>query len=494
MQIGDLDSAKAFFERNDSKIFGLGITGFSRISPFYLAGEYRLFCGKSTPDLSILRGLGYIRSMEEEVGVLRKEITSLDILSYGPFWDEIRKGRGKYLYVYQSYKRLEDITEAQGIRILANRAWLREVLSSKLSFMGMLEELGIPSLPWVLVPRATFLELRPKEAFGIFGGPFVAQVTEITRGGGRGVFFVREERDLLRAKGSLQGGFIHGVKVGHLLLRPLVEGLSLSALGCVTKRGVVSGPPQLQLIDLYGETHLGERGIFCGHSWDKANDPVGYEMAKMVKKVGSLLKNKGYRGIFGVDFVAGKEGVFPLELNPRLTGALPVLTLLQLRERVLPIEFVHILSFFKDADFDIESLNSLYEEGVEGGQVIVFGDKRESTFRAEHLKPGIYRWHNGRALYLGRQHLLPEGEREFAILEGPYMGIGPGMDGWDNFLRILRIIFKTKLTNDNGRLDAWVKDVITWVREVIFGRAFPEIPIDNNDPALFKCGSRGDKG
>lgn len=470
-------------------IFGLGVTGFSRISPFYMLEGYRLFCGRNTPDLEILRHLGPIRSMEEETGIVEENITSIELTSYGPFREELEGRRPDYLYVYQSHRGLESTLQNTGIQIIANRAELRERLSPKPAFMEILRELGLPTLDWELISLRSFLDLKPKEAFGRFKGPFALQVKEITRGGGRGVFFIKDEEGLLRAKKALADGILHKVKVEKLLMRPLIEGISLSALGCTTKSGVIVGPLQVQLIDLYGESPIGERGIFCGHSWGgPQKGETEAQVRHTVEEVGKFLWNIGYRGIFGIDFVADRKRVYPIELNPRITGALPVLSLLQLREGYLPIEFLHVLSFFDGAEFDIHVINTEYAKGLEGGQVLVFADENESTFYPTQLKPGLYRWESNEITYLGGSGFLPLRDYEFALVEGPYAGIGPGKKGWNNFWRLLRLVFKNSITNDNGTLLDWVEKVIYWVREVIFGGRTQKVSCACDHPSFLKRG------
>ncbi len=425
--------------------------------------------------------------MEEETGHIREPITSLDLLEYGAFRETILSSRARYLYVYQSYKGLEAILKGTGKILIANRAELRESLSTKLSFIRILEELGIEPLKWMQVSSKAFMGLTAKELFSSFSGPFVVQVADITRGGGRGLFFVRGEDALRRVREVVGKGVLHRTRVTELLIRPFVEGISISALGCATRQGTVIGPLQLQLIDLYGESPLGEGGIFCGHSWDRTHrEGICSQVQNVVRRVGDLLFQKGYRGMFGIDFIGDGERAYPLELNPRLTGALPVLTFLQLRDGILPIEFVHILSFFEEAEFDVEALNSIFQRGTEGAHVILFGDETKEEFYPKTLIPGIYKWESDWARYVGSGHLFPKEEHEFAILEGPYGSIRPGDEGWNNFLRILRIVFQNPITNANGALKEWARNVIGWTRGAILGERGWKISFAHNNPALLK--------
>ena len=92
---------------------------------------------------------------------------------------------------------------------------------------------------------------------------------------------------------------------------------------------------QRQLIDLPYCSGLEEDGVFCGHTWGECewSESVREEAVQQGRLVGEYLAGLGYKGILGIDFVVDSDDhkVYPLEINPRLTGAFPVLSQIHLK-------------------------------------------------------------------------------------------------------------------------------------------------------------------
>src|SRR5256886_5243806 len=68
------------------------------------------------------------------------------------------------------------------------------------------------------------------------------------------------------------------------------------------------------------------------------------EIKQYALGIGQRLQELGYRGIFGLDCLVDPSGrVYVLEINPRLTGLTPLLTMLYRENQDIPFYLLHIL-------------------------------------------------------------------------------------------------------------------------------------------------------
>ena len=492
MQLRDLEDLRKIFKRISGKIAGIGITAFSRISLAFFMENFKIFCLKNTLDLPILRKIAHITCLGElEEGLNYLEATSTDILSSETVQRELLDSDIKHLYVYQSYHNMEMLLKDRCISTIANEANLREKVSSKEFFVKFLEDLAIRQLRYEIITSKELLDTKAGTLFNMFKGPFVVQSLQIKKGGGRGVFIVETEGDLSHVREIISQGMLHNVRLKDFLLRPYVKGTSMSMLGCVTRVGVLAGPLQYQLIDLHGPTSIGERGIFCGHSWsDDMESSLLEEASRLIKKVGNGLKDIGYRGIYGIDLIWDGKELFPLELNPRLTGALPALTLLQLEKNVVPLELIHVLAFVEPSiRYDLSSLEDSLMAGVKGAQILIFYHKHHQTLSPK-LRAGRYVWNGQRAIFLGPSSgLIPKGEREFIVVEVPRVLNERVLEGGGDFLRMARILFKNPVLDDNGDLLDWVRDLLKWEKGENLGGDKRTLSSDNHNTSCLQQGS-----
>src|SRR5690606_12039636 len=72
-----------------------------------------------------------------------------------------------------------------------------------------------------------------------------------------------------------------------------------------------------------------------------ASDRVKEQVREIIKTASEVLRQDGYRGIFGMDFLVDRdEKVYVIEINARTTGILP---LLNEKPSDLPLYLLHIL-------------------------------------------------------------------------------------------------------------------------------------------------------
>src|SRR5262249_28758688 len=151
----------------------------------------------------------------------------------------------------------------------------------------------------------------------------VVQRSDKEVGGNEGTFFIHSPEDFSRCLSILGSD----AEFQEVVITPFIKGQSTSMLGCVMPQGVLSGPLQLQLIDVPESLHgVPADGIFFGNdlgfrAWEEKIEKTAQNV---IEKVGNYLAKQGYKGIFGIDFLFDEKRneIFPIECNPRFTGSL----------------------------------------------------------------------------------------------------------------------------------------------------------------------------
>jgi len=172
--------------------------------------------------------------------------------------------------------------------------------------------------------------------------------------------------------------------------------------------------------------------------------------------VGEYLAGLGYKGIFGMDFVIDSNGhtVCPLEINPRLTGVFPVLSQIHMKQRLIPMEALHLLEFLDiPYKIDVSSLNAQYGRSMQGGHLLLFHPGGEREVGAKRPDAGIYEYEPG----TGKMTLVKRDcgfeairtERQFMIVDGPpERHTDPG----EPLSRLCRLVFSHPITDVRGTI------------------------------------------
>jgi len=481
MPLRDIADARALFGSINGSFVGVGMTAFSRITPAHFIPSYRIVCHKKSCDLDLLKKTVPVFSLEELVGEpVNEGLESVSLISH-PMVRELLAGLAGpvHLILYQNYPALESIKGEMGWRLAANPSALRLKLADRRFFREMIEKLALPAVPGAVIPLGEFLSGRYGYWSGLFGKRYVVQLVDIIQGGGRGTFFVTDPDSHLSLCRRLEEKVWRGVTINYVSLRSFIEGEAASIALCVTKNGILVSRIQRQVIDAPYCDGFVESGIFCGHSWDDMSwgDRVNSEAKRQSLAIGNYLAGLGYRGICGIDILVDgfNESVFVLELNPRYTGAFPMLSLLQMDRGILPMEAVHLLELLSvPYSIDIEALNEAYMEPLRGGHLIVF--VLTAAGRPLSLKPinsGLYELsgQNGNAAFLRECASFngPEGLGQFVVLEGP-----PNFEGRElvfnvNLARLCRLMFSSPITDARGRLSQEATAAARWAYKAIVG-------------------------
>jgi hypothetical protein len=269
-----------------------------------------------------------------------------------------RKIPPKLLFYTMTDKITQDL-DRLGIEWIGNYPKTFEEVKYKGTFRELVKKLGLASLDSIAYTRDAFITSSFETLWNQSGGAFVVQRGDKETGGNEGTFFIHTAEDFQRCVSILTAD----ETFAQVVVTPFIEGQSTSMLGCIMPQGTLTGPLQLQLIDVPEALHgVPANGIFFGndlgfHPW---GEDIEAQAQLVVEKIGEHLATQGYKGIFGIDFLYDKKRnkIFPNECNPRFTGSLVLYSLMLLEMGLPPFEFFHLMAHLNiPSSFDFDTVN-----------------------------------------------------------------------------------------------------------------------------------------
>jgi len=285
---------------------------------------------------------------------------------------------------------------------------------------------------------------------------------------------VRSMEDYRQLQGKLAENRWRNTPLESISIHQFMDGIPASMVVCVTRHGTLVSALQRQLLDLPCCGDFAEDGVFCGHSWGaspwtEATRKSAFEQAC---RIGDFLGTFGYKGILGVDFIVQeKEGeACPIEINPRLTGALPMLSLLHLQSGTIPLEAFHMLEFLEiPYQIDRDALNSRYAETIQGSHLLVFRPLGAENRGNISLRPGLYEYEPANGGFrllketLEYQHI--QSENQFVLSDGPRLATDKEPLFRDSHSRLCRLLFSYPVMGMKGALSPQALLAAEWVCE-----------------------------
>ena len=456
-KIRNLEGLKERLWKVKTPVVGVGISAFNRTSLDGYLPCYSIICAKNSRDLEILQRDFKIISLEKippKERISRNPVNMLKQKEAKKFLEKLNK---PYLLFYRVTEKLERVCDKNGWGLIGNRSSV--FFDNKVRFRRVMEELDLPLIPGEVLKVN---ELNYDSLSGKYG-QFAIQLQK--ESGGKGTFFIRGGEDFEKCTKKIGGKFADS----EVLITKFIHGPSPSITGCVTKHGVLYTDLQYQLLDIpeVMNTKVGS-GIFCGHDWTSSDDfpsRIKKQAYEYAEAIGNYLKGRGYKGIFGLDMIMEDGRVYVVELNPRLLGSFPVLTMAQeLNREPLLIGF-HILEFLnEDYEIDLKEVNRLIKKPKRGAQLILFNKHKQFAENKKSLRPGIYVVEGDEIIYLRPGYKLSDlkQKNEFIITDGvPFENTVFKPHG-----RILKILTLEKIMNKNTfKLNKWMKEVVGKVFE-----------------------------
>ncbi len=393
--IENLPQLKDFMNNSQGSWAWVGQRGIDAYGILDFAPVEAVFCCDYGEDYSKLWRSESLFSVEKETG--RRENwgnQDLERLWEGNVRDRIETYMETILTPINTvcYRSLEALEKDRRFRVLAPSKALKDIFDDKLYQLELFAKLGIKT-PMTFSCRLG--ETSFAEACDMFGGPFVIQPP--VGSSGENTYIIKDPVEFDRISDFF--GPNQRVKLSKYLLVPSLNG------HCVvlhTREGLraIAVCPSVQIVGPRDCTNRPE--IYCGNDFSAADEipeVLREKTCTIMENVGLYMGQKGFLGIFGMDFLLADSEVMALEINPRFQGSTMLLSLLQLEREEVPLVALHVMQFLGlTASFSREflmQLKSRYRVPYSGAHLIVHNLASE-TCRVEHvLTSGIHTLKNG---------------------------------------------------------------------------------------------------
>jgi hypothetical protein len=458
---------------NKQLVIAVGVAPYQRIVPslFFDKESYQIFSVQKSADVEVLRNYANIYCFEEEYPEDAAKVqATIYLLKNYQFHKYLKSHkRPVSLLFYQTNPPIVDYLDKAKIPWIGNHPDIFDPILHKEGFRERLQELGITHLPNTTYSVPQFLNIKFDNLIKRWEGSVVCQPGDYEMSGG--TMFIHNQEDLTRAQES----FFENERLNNvntIKVSPFIKGEALSMLGCVTKKGTLTGPLQLQLVDvpesLYGYP---PGGTFFGHDWGfKAwDESVEKKAQDIVEKLGTWLATRGYKGIFGIDFMLeeGTNELYPLECNPRFTGTIPVFSFLNLLSGAPPIDFFTLVDFMNiKIDFDFDAVNTAWKKKIDAAHIAITPKGLETMNL--NMPAGIYTYTaSSRSLqYLRPGAFLHElkNEDEFILIDQVPMQNRPVMQ---NVPRLFKLVFPKSIALGTKQVKPEIGDILTGISAML---------------------------
>lgn len=402
--INNLDDIRKIFKDLKTPIFYVANVADRGVGPEDIIPNYHIICIDYDNEVDYLEKAGAkIFCLEKEFG--KKNVifrNSAVLLGQEPVKKYIKEntppGMQAAVVVFKPSLAAEKIARENNWKILNNSAIFSKEIEDKFNFIfiGKSLHIRIPDAETIDFGRLSYWEL--KKYYDYF-------VVQLKSGyAGSSTFFIRSKDDYSR----LMDAFFRdpsGKKSFMVKVSKFIRGIPATVNACVISSEVYVGKPCYQITG--EELCTNNRGTTCGNDWGvlrisaKASD----EINEIGKKIGLYLKGKGYKGIFGLDFIISDkdEDVYLIEINPRFVASIPFYTKLEIKNSMLPMMALHFLEFLGikySIGFPAKELFDKNSSAIFGSQLVLRNKEGKICTPAGEMKSGVYRFDKGNLIFL----------------------------------------------------------------------------------------------
>lgn len=458
---------KISFDKN-IKVAGIGIAPWPRLGPERWLNNYKIasyFSWDVDGEVSMPENF----SMKKiDPSAKLDKLNTPNMLSHELFQSILNNDLDGYSFL--TYKTVDIPEELQDRKFLMVDPSVSEAFENKVEFRHMFD--GDLNFPDYKVYDRSKLTGDEAEFMKLASGrkQFVLQDEQLS--GGKGTFIVDDISSYKKALEILRSTSTYR----RVVISDLVKGArERSIQACITKGGVFSGPLQRQIVR---NPYLSNLESATGDKWcgiqiyksDQETD-LQKQAEQAVLKVGESLKRAGYKGIFGIDFLLDDDGkMFVIEVNPRITGATPLLAALFNDEETVPFYMLHILELGQ-FDYEIESRSAKFDD--DGALVVFHSLENYDVIVRDKPSSGTYVVDGGRLIKIsGNLDIKKLKPREWVLQEytNPHMAAKAGA-------RILTA--QTKNDVLDRKTDTLTEEALNDI-QVIYGSMRME-PFDNGE-------------
>ncbi len=353
--------------------------------------NYHIICIDDNPIIDYMRQAGVnIFCLERETGELNAMFRNSNrLLQHKLVQEYIAKtNKGKetppYIWVFKIASNIEVTAEKLGYRLVNTSSALNKKFELKLSQYEKLKDAGV-NFPKTVISRMGNAEFdMVVQELG--ADKFVIQYD---RGHtGTSTVFVHDEREFLRQKEKFPKR--------KARLSRFINGDAWTINACVTGKGVTYGGLSYQITGIPKCTSLA--GGTVGNDWSVASTLSSRSLEQIMtitKRSGEVMRDSGFRGLFGLDFVIDSYGeVFLIEINARQPASTSMHTKLMQRHELTPLKAMHLSEFIKEYSevFDGYDLNQNMAaiKPIQAAQILMRNLLPKPLKANTHIPSGVY--------------------------------------------------------------------------------------------------------
>jgi biotin carboxylase len=369
------------------KIAGIGLVPWSRLGPEKWFDNYKIaslygwdVTGENVPEVHALHDI--------KPDVQLDKLNTPHLLADKTFQEMLKANFDGYkLLTYKPVEPVEQLKSFQFLTTVKDNGGLEGRLENKALFRELMQGEGIPFPKYKTFNKQ---EIAAMDAEQLLQGRDSVILQDEALSGGKGTFVVSDADTLRYALYSIE-------RMGsgaHLVVSERIIGAhERSVQCCATRYGVFVGPLQKQIIadPLLANLRVADGDKFCGAeiSSSDAFASAYPEIKQYAQTIGNKIQSMGYRGIFSVDcLIDGAGKIYVLEINPRITGITPLLTMLYREGQDIPFYLLHILEL-AGADYTIED-DYVDATFPEGSLMVLHSQSLEKTTIVKTPYSGFY--------------------------------------------------------------------------------------------------------
>jgi len=393
------------------------------------------------------------------------------LLAHPSVADHVRSagpGAGVLFLLFDEHT--EPLAHGLGLDVAHPPAKLRQYLDSKITTTRLATRAGISSVPNVLAPVDSYRTLR--EVARELGPDLVVQLPH--GDSGATTFFISSEADYRP----------HADKIAaypEVKVMKRIRCRQTTIEGCVTRHGTLAGPLITEMIGFPELTPFA--GGWCGNevfgigASTLISPDVRRQAQRAVVAMGEQLRQEGYWGVFGLDFLLDQDSgtLYLGEMNPRITGATPLTNQAALERHQPPLLLFHLLEWLGiDFSLDFDEFNRLWVEAGPAGdwsQLIIEHIRDESETLIKVPPSGIWRIEPGGELRFSRRAFQTQATGDES--EAFFMRT---IDAGHRAMRgscVGRLTLRNRLMDDHYRLTARAAAWIRGFRQIFDSSAKP---------------------
>jgi len=449
----------------EKTLIGFGMVPYPRIIPSFFLNNYLIYAVKDTADLDVLRSYTKIFCLEEKFPKAAAKIHAASYLLGNYAFQAFLKSRQRpfRLMLHRTTPPIVKKLQELNVEWIGNKPETFQDVWLKADFYELLKKLNLPHLENLRLSREEILTIPFHKLYQRWKQPITARRAYPDTGMEQSSFLIASEQDWENMRQTLS----LDEKFTEIQFSPTVEGPSLSLTGCVTHLGVLTSSLQLQFVDVREVLHghpptgitLGYDFGFC--AWSSLVEDTARQVTE---KVGEFLAQKGFQGLFGIDFVYDQktDNIFATDCLPQFPEDVHLYSLMILtRKTVPPMEFFHLMACLGIKErFDFETINGKLKERSPLAHIFLLQKGvEEMNLR---LDSGIYSFNPAqKALTFQRRGAFPwdlKNESEFLMLDS-MPRFGEKVIG--NVPSIFKLIFPRSIAESSSRVKADVGELIS---------------------------------